>query len=86
MAYDWQLRRALTLLSGRRPVRCPYLRRVPRGRSNPAGAACAVRTGLGYPIPTRIEYWELCSGSAHVSCPRYLHSLLASPPTKRATG
>lgn len=84
MAYDWQLRRAVTLLDGRRRVRCPHLRRVPRGRSNPAGAACAVRSGIGYPIPTRIEYWELCSRSAYVYCPKYLRSLLASPPTKRA--
>lgn len=86
MAYDRTLRRALSLVARHQRVRCPHLRRVPRGRGNPAGAACAARAGIGRPIPTPTEYWELCSRSAHVYCPTYLRLLWAPPPGNRAAG
>ena len=86
MAYDQTLRRALFLPARRQRVRCPHLRRVPRGRGNPAGAVCAARAGIGRPIPTFTEYWELCSRSAHVYCPTYLGLLCTPPPRDRAAG
>ena len=86
MAYDRTLRRALRLRGRRQRVRCPHLRRVPRGRGNPVGAACAARGRVGQPIPTLTEYWELCSRSAHTYCPTYLRFLLAPPPGNDAAG
>jgi hypothetical protein len=86
VAYDRTLRRALSLPARRQRVRCPHLRRVPRGRGNPAGAACAARAGRCRAIPTLTEYWELCSRSAHVYCPTYLGLLCTPPPRDRAVG